>query len=416
MVRTLLSLSLVVAALAGVGPAWGADPLVERLRDTYPSCSSAPVAADVEAAKGLHEAARRHFEVGDYEAALQRWKEAYALDCTAHRLLLNVANCRQRQGDEEAAWTARALYVERAGGDADPVMVTRAQRERPPKPHRPRALTSAANLDFVLWPTRGAGNVFAFEASARAAMTTDLLLEIELPWALWLDPGALEDPRGNNVDDVRGGIGNPHISAFYTPRWFSGGVAVGGRLGAPLATVDDVDTQATAGIGGDARGWTDLRQWAAARLPLSAAGALDQRLAGPLSVQAEVEATAFVPLGRGAYRFADRSFDVALGGTLDFALDFDVHKGATVGGDAGVSLVYVPTFDGDEAQATLRFGVAYRSEEILVRAGTRWGLDGPLGWAFDDGRLATFTLSLGVPLPGLADQIDPPSAELASED
>lgn len=415
MVRTSLCWSLVLAALTGACPAWGADPLVVSLRDTYPSCSKSPPAEDVEAAKGLHEAARRHFELGEYEAARRRWKEAYALDCSAHRLLLNVANCRQREGNERAAWAARALYVERAGDDADPTIVTRVAREHPPKAYRPRPLTSAANLDVVLWPTRGAGNVFVFEASAKAALTRDLLVELELPWALWIDPGALADPRGNDVDDARAGVGNPHLSAFYTPRWFSGGIAVGGRLGAPWATIDDVDAQATAGIGGDARGWTDLRQWAAARLPLSATAALDQRVAGPFSVQADLTSTAFIPLGRGAYRFDDRSFDVAIAGGAGIALDFEVHKGATVGGDAGVSIVYVPTFEGDDAQATLRFGVAYRSEEILVRAGTRWGLDGPLGWAFDDGRLATFTLSLGVPLPGLADRPGP-ATSLASGD
>jgi len=410
------SLPLCLATLLGVAPARAADPVVETLRTTYPPCVEEPSPEEIEAAKGLHSAARRYFELGDYPASLVRWKEAYALDCNAHRLLLNVANGRQRQGDEQGAWAARALYVERAGDDADPVIVTRVDRERPQRPHPARPTVSAAALDFELWPTRDAGTVMAFEAWARAALTRDLMVELELPWAVWLDPSALSDPRGDDVDDVRAGFGNPQLSAFYTPRWFSGGAALGGRLGLPLATVDDLDAQATVGMAGDAKAWTDLRQWAAARLPLSVTGALDQRVAGPFSVQAETEVTGFIPLGRGAHRFADRDFDVALSGGAGFALGFPVHPGGTLGGDAGMSLAYVPTFDDDGVQASLRLGVTYRSDEIIARAGTRWGLDGPLGWMDDGRRLATFTLTLGVPILGLPDQPDPEAAPLASKD
>lgn len=394
----------VVAAPAGAQPA----PLDAVSRD-YPACRAgapAPTVEDVAAAKGLHAAARRHFERGAFEAASRRWGEAYRLDCSAHRLLLNLARAEGRRGRKARAWALRALYVARTGRDAAaPEIVAMVDRDRPPDPHRPRFAASEASLSTEVWPTRGAGTVVAFAATLRAALTSDVVVDVVLPAVVWFDPDALADPRGDDVEDVRAGAGNPRVGVGYTHRWFTGGLVGGGRLGVPLTSIDDIDAQTAAGLAGDVYGWTELGLWAPARVPGSGFVAVDQRVSGPFSVGAEAETTVLLPLGRGAYRMADRGVDVALEGGVEGRVEFplDGPRRHRLYGDLGGHVVYVPTFGGDDAQATLRFGVGYRGPALSARIGTRWGLDEPLGWAFRDRRLATVAVSIGVPIPGLAD-------------
>jgi tetratricopeptide (TPR) repeat protein len=89
----------------------------------YPACDKTPTAADVEGAKGAHKAASQFFERGDYQRAIQYWKDAYGFDCTKPALLLNIANAYEKKGDKEAAIKTLETYLERApeADDADTV-------------------------------------------------------------------------------------------------------------------------------------------------------------------------------------------------------------------------------------------------------------------------------------------------------
>jgi tetratricopeptide (TPR) repeat protein len=100
---------------------------------TYAECGGRqPNEADVEGAKGAHRTAETYYQQGKYEKAIERWIEAYSLDCTAHRLLINVGNAFERLAGVtlsashlEEALRALETYVQRAGLQADPVVKNR---------------------------------------------------------------------------------------------------------------------------------------------------------------------------------------------------------------------------------------------------------------------------------------------------
>lgn len=87
-----------------------------RATTAYPPCSRTPTSADVEGAKGAHRAATQFFERGEYERAVQYWKDAYQFDCTRPAILLNIANAWEKAGTTSEAVFALEAYVERAQG------------------------------------------------------------------------------------------------------------------------------------------------------------------------------------------------------------------------------------------------------------------------------------------------------------
>jgi hypothetical protein len=80
---------------------------------TYPQCTRKPSAADVEGAKGAHRAATQFYDRGEYDRAIQYWRDAYAFDCTAHAVLINIANAYEKKGDKAAAVATLETYLVR---------------------------------------------------------------------------------------------------------------------------------------------------------------------------------------------------------------------------------------------------------------------------------------------------------------
>jgi hypothetical protein len=80
------------ALVLSVSPASGAGP-------SYPACNGKPTAGGVAAAKAAHRAASSAYGRGDYDEAIRRWNEAYSADCTAHNLLVNIANAYLKKGE-----------------------------------------------------------------------------------------------------------------------------------------------------------------------------------------------------------------------------------------------------------------------------------------------------------------------------
>lgn len=140
----------------------------------YPDCDRPPSESDVTAAKGAFQAGKTSFEEGDYERAILYWDDAFRRDCTAVKLLLNVARAYELNGDLDHAVIALETYVEREPelDDRDAVerridkLKARAERERaqstspaaapPSDTHKQTAPTSDGDAtpkhDRPIWP------------------------------------------------------------------------------------------------------------------------------------------------------------------------------------------------------------------------------------------------------------------------
>ncbi len=79
----------------------------------YAKCEHNPTDDDVSAAQGAYRAGQVSFEEADYQRALLYWEDAYRRDCTADKLLLNIARAYELSGDNRAALNALQTYVER---------------------------------------------------------------------------------------------------------------------------------------------------------------------------------------------------------------------------------------------------------------------------------------------------------------
>ncbi|MGK4005951.1 tetratricopeptide repeat protein [Sorangium sp. So ce1036] len=107
MFRTWL-VGLGAGVFLAAGLALAGDPAVE-----YPECHRTATPADLEGAKGAHKAATQFYERADYDRAIQYWKDAYQLDCSAHPVLINIANAYEKKGDRAQAIAALETYLAR---------------------------------------------------------------------------------------------------------------------------------------------------------------------------------------------------------------------------------------------------------------------------------------------------------------
>lgn len=79
----------------------------------YPACEGEPTESDVSAAKGAYEAGEVSFQEADYERSILYWEDAFRRDCTAVKLLLNLARAYELSGDREHAVNSLETYIER---------------------------------------------------------------------------------------------------------------------------------------------------------------------------------------------------------------------------------------------------------------------------------------------------------------
>lgn len=112
--RVVLGIS---ALFLGASVALADDPI------SFPECSKTPSAEDVEAAKSSHKIAASRFDLQDWDKAIEFWRQAYGLDCTAHALLVNIANAYEKKGDKRNAIVALETYLVRATGAPDLVTI-----------------------------------------------------------------------------------------------------------------------------------------------------------------------------------------------------------------------------------------------------------------------------------------------------
>jgi hypothetical protein len=83
----------------------------------FPECAKKPTPADIEGAKGAHNAAKQFYDRAEYEKAIRYWYDAYGFDCTANAVLINIANAYERLGDRAATVQTLETYLKRTGPD-----------------------------------------------------------------------------------------------------------------------------------------------------------------------------------------------------------------------------------------------------------------------------------------------------------
>ncbi len=108
--------------------AWSAPAAAEEL-PPYAACVTTSTEADVAAAKGAFQAGQAAFNEADYTRAITYWEDAYRRDCTAHKLLVNLA--RAYELNDQLTYAIRALetYNERVPDNPEQAQsATRIQR------------------------------------------------------------------------------------------------------------------------------------------------------------------------------------------------------------------------------------------------------------------------------------------------
>lgn len=132
--------SAALAALAGacvLGFGAGAALAVEDPDVLFPTCDKTPNQADIEAAMTSHKAGEQLYERGEFDRAIENWRDTYRLDCSVHAVLINVAYAYEKKGDKESAIAALEAYLRRYPKAPDEKAITERietlKRELPPK-------------------------------------------------------------------------------------------------------------------------------------------------------------------------------------------------------------------------------------------------------------------------------------------
>jgi hypothetical protein len=79
----------------------------------FPTCDRKPTQADIDAAILSHKAGVQLYERGEYDRAIENWRDTYKLDCTVHAVLINVSKAYEKKGDIEGAVAALEAYLKR---------------------------------------------------------------------------------------------------------------------------------------------------------------------------------------------------------------------------------------------------------------------------------------------------------------
>ena len=93
----------------------------------YQPCTKTPAQADLDAARGLHQAAKQYLAKALYDRAIQSWLDAATFDCTKPEVFINIGNAYERLGDTEKAIVAYKTYIDRKGAAADPDTVEKVK-------------------------------------------------------------------------------------------------------------------------------------------------------------------------------------------------------------------------------------------------------------------------------------------------
>lgn len=265
------------------------------------------------------------------------------------------------------------------------------------------AASSASAADFDPWfaTSRVGGYLELWPTDNFFTTTFGVEMQFRLSQHAYLDAsfsGAYfnYDDGFNKYD--HGAFGNPTIGAHYagqaTPRL---AFFIGGGLTVPLLNDPDGDVALAAYQAAPLRAYYDADRFVPGGLALRAAGGIEWRASQHFFLRAEVRPVVYVPtrdrFNVGGVNFTRNDPDVF----IEQAIEGEYRFNNGFGFGARLQAVALLTSNGDQIQVAAEpfIGLTPSRRGFFFRLGFMTALDEPLGFAFDDGKLAAVRLLLG---------------------
>lgn len=225
-------------------------------------------------------------------------------------------------------------------------------------------------------------------ASLSGALGSSASLEVRMPMAFFFDG------RNGTFEGSGAAAGNPTLTLLHAPT--SGGFTwfFGGRLSAPLGSVSDSAAYRTALVYAfAANAFYDMHLWFPNHVPVGLRAGIEYQAHGNFFLRASFDPMLLLPFGRASGR------RVAF--VHQARVEVEGRSDEGVGAGFAFQYAHLPTeenaFDrADNLQTAMEpYFVFETRRRFFMRAGVLVGLDSPLGFGFEEGRLTTFRLSIG---------------------
>jgi hypothetical protein len=264
-----------------------------------------------------------------------------------------------------------------AGGRAN------AQEEAPAKAFMG---SSRVGGDVTWWSAKGFGSSFALVPSLSVGVTENVFIDAWLPFAANTGFGS------GSADKFRAGIGNPTVGVHYAgtagdATWF-----VGARGSVPMLYLTDDSTQQIPAVTAlyatslyDAYLWLNY-------LPVGAYGGVEWYAQRKLWLRAEVDPMLLISLSDDRRLFGGRKTEFL----YQLKLEAEGRAPSGWGGGLAITMVHIPTSDGDDnAQGAAEPFGSFDNGKLFARLGVNIALDTPLGFGFDERKVAALHFRIG---------------------
>jgi len=264
----------------------------------------------------------------------------------------------------------------------------------------PISQRQAVGGDIYWWSAENLGSSLPLVPFVNIELTNSIYLDMQFPFVLWIDGFG---------DETRAGIGNPTFGVHYADTIDKVSYYLGGRISAPLGANHDDDWQFSDYTALTALAGYDSFLFAVDYLPISGNFGVEIQPIRPIWLRFGLDPIFLfkLPHDRGGFfgdddrnavvfglqskfEFAGRAEDIGIGGGLALQTVFQVSK---AGGSAFLPGGLLP--DSDRAQVAVEPFFLYDKGPLFLRLGVLIALDEPLGFGFDEGKVATGHFQIG---------------------
>lgn len=238
--------------------------------------------------------------------------------------------------------------------------------------------------DIYLWSADFVGTTVPLIPFSHLGLTDTVFLDAEFPFSSNLD----------GADNARAGFGNPTVGAHWadeiTDKWW---LHLGGMASVPLASVDEGDWTRTMFLSAVTMAIHDSYLWLVDYIPITGDFGVEYQPIDPIFVRMSLQPIIAIPIGARGGRAVGTGREAEL--ILQNVFEFEARADVGVGGGVSLLPVHVTTESGDNFQVSMEPFFGYDNDYFFMRVGGRLALDRPLGFGFDQGRVATLHLRLG---------------------